>query len=211
MFKRLLTPPTPRSFFLFGARGTGKTSLVKGLFGVLNGSQEVLYIDLLNLELEAKYQLNSELLYKELSALPPETSVVIIDEVQKVPQLLDVVHRTIKESSFKFVLTGSSSRKLKLGGANLLAGLAVVFNHSSAGSAIGQSRGSGPRPSDELILLMHIPDPRERIIRLARWCLAEHLERALVGNLYIHHQPQQRTLPGATLANQAVYSVGIEG
>lgn len=128
MLERSIKPLTTQSFFLFGARGTGKTSLIKSLFGVGDGSHQVLYLDLLNLELEAKYQLNPELLYKELSALPPETSVVIIDEIQKVPRLLDVVHRKIEESSLKFVLTGSSARKLKLGGANLLAGRAVVFN-----------------------------------------------------------------------------------
>jgi predicted AAA+ superfamily ATPase len=128
MLKRLINLSTNQSFFLFGARGTGKTSLVKSHFSVFGEGREVLYLDLLNLDLEAKYQLNPEALYKELSALHPETTVIIIDEIQKVPRLLDVVHRKIEESSLKFVLTGSSARKLKRGGANLLAGRAVVFN-----------------------------------------------------------------------------------
>jgi predicted AAA+ superfamily ATPase len=128
MLRRLINLSTQQSFFLFGARGTGKTSLVKSLFSVGGDSRDVLYLDLLNLELEAKYQLNPELLFKELSALPRETTTVIIDEIQKVPKLLDVVHRKIEDSSLRFVLTGSSARKLKLGAANLLAGRAVVFN-----------------------------------------------------------------------------------
>ena len=95
MLKRLINLSTKQSFFLFGARGTGKTSLVKSHFSVSGEGREVLYLDLLNLDLEAKYQLNPEALYKELSALHPETTVIIIDEIQKVPRLLDVVHRKI--------------------------------------------------------------------------------------------------------------------
>jgi predicted AAA+ superfamily ATPase len=53
---------------------------------------------------------------------------VIIDVVQKAPQLLDLVHKLIKERQFKFALTGSSARKLKRGAANLLAGRAFVYN-----------------------------------------------------------------------------------
>ena len=128
MVKRLLNLSTSQSFFLFGARGTGKTSLVKSHFEVNQRPQEVLYLDLLNLDLEAKYQLDPEMLFKELSALSPKTKTVIIDEIQKVPRLLDVIHRKIEDSHLRFVLTGSSARKLKLGSANLLAGRAAVFN-----------------------------------------------------------------------------------
>jgi uncharacterized protein len=127
MVRRLLNPLTSQSFFLFGARGTGKTSLVKSQFLEKN-SNEALYIDLLNLETEAKYQLNPESLYKELNETPKNVRKIIIDEIQKVPKLLDVIHRKIEETDLQFVLTGSSARKLKLGAANLLAGRAVVFN-----------------------------------------------------------------------------------
>lgn len=123
MLKRLSNLPTNHSFFLFGARGTGKTSLLKSRF-----KEQVLYIDLLNLDIEAAYQLDPEQLYRELNALPTETSIIIIDEIQKVPKLLDVVHRKIEESALVFVLTGSSARKLKRGAANLLAGRAFVFH-----------------------------------------------------------------------------------
>lgn len=128
MLTRLINLSTQQSFFLFGARGTGKTSLIKHLFIDSKTPQEVLYLDLLNLDLEAKYQLEPEMLYKELKQLPPSVTTVVIDEVQKIPKLLDVVHRRIEESKVRFILTGSSARKLKAGGANLLAGRAAVFH-----------------------------------------------------------------------------------
>ena len=123
MFDRLISLPKKQSFFLFGARGTGKTSLLRQCF-----AQGAYYIDLLDLDNESKYQLNPEQLYKELSALDKNISTIIIDEVQKAPKLLDVVHRLIEEKRFRFILTGSSARKLKMGSANLLAGRASVFH-----------------------------------------------------------------------------------
>lgn len=128
MFCRSINLPKSHSFFLFGARGTGKTALLKSLFHT-----NTLYIDLLNLDKEAQYQLDPESLYKEISALPTSIKTIIIDEIQKVPKLLDVVHRTLEERKTKqepvqFILTGSSARKLKQGSANLLAGRAFVFH-----------------------------------------------------------------------------------
>lgn len=122
MLGRLSNLPINHSFFLFGARGAGKTSLLKAKF-----KEKVLYLDLLNLDLEAAYQLDPEQLYRELGALAPDIKFIIIDEIQKVPKLLDVVHRKIEESQLTFILTGSSARKLKRGAANLLAGRAFVF------------------------------------------------------------------------------------
>ncbi len=123
MIARLINLSKTHSFFLFGARGTGKTSLLRSQFG-----DHSLYLDLLNLDLEALYQLDPESLYRQLSALSKDTKVVILDEIQKIPKLLDVVHRKIEESSLRFILTGSSARKLKRGAANLLAGRAFVFH-----------------------------------------------------------------------------------
>lgn len=123
MLARLINIPKKHSFFLFGARGTGKTSLLKQRY-----QDSAHYIDLLNLEIEARYQAQPESLYKELSMLGSNIRTVIIDEIQKVPKLLDVVHRQIEETNVQFILTGSSSRKLKRGAANLLAGRAFVFH-----------------------------------------------------------------------------------
>lgn len=122
MFHRLCKPSKKNSFFLFGARGTGKSTLLKSL-SFLKGS---FYIDLLSAETESKYSIEPDLLFREASALK-QKQWVVIDEVQKIPKLLDVVHSLIEEKGLYFALSGSSNRKLKRGGANLLAGRAFVF------------------------------------------------------------------------------------
>lgn len=124
MFNRIIRFPSKNSFFLFGARGTGKTLLLKERFK----EAAALYIDLLDPDLNQTYSLRPRTLLEQLAALPKKTDWIIIDEIQKVPALLDVVHQQIEASRFKFALSGSSARKLKRGGANLLAGRAFV-NH----------------------------------------------------------------------------------
>jgi predicted AAA+ superfamily ATPase len=124
MFNRIIRFPPKNSFFLFGARGTGKTLLLKERFK----DAAALYIDLLDPDLNQTYSLRPRTLLEQLAALSKKTEWVIIDEIQKVPALLDVVHQQIEASRFKFALSGSSARKLKRGGANLLAGRAFV-NH----------------------------------------------------------------------------------
>ena len=124
MVQRLCLPSTSHSFFLFGARGTGKSTLLRQL---LKDAPEVLWIDLLDPNQEDAFALDPGRL-KRMVAARESTSWVVIDEVQKVPRLLDVVHGLIESSSIKFALTGSSARKLKAGHANMLAGRALV-NH----------------------------------------------------------------------------------
>lgn len=124
MFNRLLQFPPNNSFFLFGARGTGKTFLLKQRFA----PSQALYIDLLDPDQNEIYTLRPGTLVEQLAALPEKTGWIIIDEIQKIPKLLDLVHQQIETSRFKFALSGSSERKLKRGGANLLAGRAFV-NH----------------------------------------------------------------------------------
>jgi predicted AAA+ superfamily ATPase len=121
MYKRLLDRPLKgnQSFFLFGPRGTGKTSWAKTK---IPGG---LYIDLLEtsafLDLSARPGRLDEM-------IPPGfEDWVIIDEVQKVPTLLNEVHRLIENKKYKFILTGSSARSLKKKGVNLLAGRALSF------------------------------------------------------------------------------------
>ena len=124
MKNRILQLPNDRSFFLFGARNTGKSTLIKH-----NVRQtEHVYIDLLDLQQEEKYLHNPHILKAEVLALPKTTRLIVIDEVQKIPALLNVVHSLIEETDKLFILTGSSARKLKRGHANLLAGRAVVRN-----------------------------------------------------------------------------------
>ena len=91
----------------------------------------VFWMDLLNPEVEESYSLKPSLLEDQCNA-NPNVLLVVVDEVQKVPKLLDVVHGLIELKKIKFALTGSSARKLKLGGDNLLAGRAFInslFSH----------------------------------------------------------------------------------
>lgn len=124
MFKRILTLGDRQSFFLFGPRGTGKSTLLQRL-PLLSSA---LRIDLLNAEEEVRFVKRPMDLERQVAALPEKTGWIIIDEVQKVPGLLDVVHRLIESTQRRFVLTGSSPRNLKRGASNLLAGQAVVHH-----------------------------------------------------------------------------------
>lgn len=122
MFNRFIKFKKNNSFFLFGARGTGKTFLLKEHFQPL----PALYIDLLDPDQNETYSLRPQTLAQQLAALGDETEWIVIDEIQKIPKLLDIVHQQIESSRFKFALSGSSARKLKRGGADLLAGRAFV-------------------------------------------------------------------------------------
>ncbi|MBN2317696.1 MAG: ATP-binding protein [Acidobacteria bacterium] len=124
MFDRLIRTSHSNSFFLFGARGTGKTFLLKQWFNPDNS----LYIDLLDPDETETFSLSPQTLVDRIAALPETCKWVVIDEVQKVPKLLDLVHQQIESTSLLFALSGSSARKLKRGGADLLAGRAFVYN-----------------------------------------------------------------------------------
>lgn len=116
MYVRTLDLPTllkKKSFFLFGPRGTGKTTLVR------HRLMDVTVIDLLEIRTYREYLKDPSLISEQM--LHP---VVVIDEVQKLPDILDEVHRLIESRKVTFLLTGSSARRLKRGGANLLAGRA---------------------------------------------------------------------------------------
>lgn len=122
MFKRLIKfdISANNTFFLWGPRQVGKSTLIRELF------KNSVYIDLLRSDLFASYSKEPQRLREELIATPP-TSHVVIDEVQKVPQLLDEVHWLIENKNIRFVLCGSSARKLRRGHANLLGGRALRF------------------------------------------------------------------------------------
>lgn len=124
MFSRLRHFLRKHSFFLFGPRGTGKSTLLRQRFE----PELCLWLDLLDSQVEEQFSRNPQDLYAIVKALPSKTVYVVIDEIQKVPKLLDEVHRLIEETDKIFILTGSSARKLKHGGANLLAGRAFVYH-----------------------------------------------------------------------------------
>lgn len=119
MYTRLIKAPKNKSFFLFGPRGTGKTTWVKFVF------PKAVYLDLLEAEIFNNLLANPQRLE---NYIPKETAdFIIIDEIQKVPALLDEVHRLIEKEKLKFILTGSSARKLRKKGHNLLGGRALTY------------------------------------------------------------------------------------
>ncbi len=126
MYSRIIQFPAQKSFFLFGPRATGKTTWLRQLF------PEAVYIDLLKSDVYTMLLAAPERLAR---MIPPDCrEPVIIDEVQRVPELLNEVHRLIEQKknqkNLRFILTGSSARKLRAKGVNLLAGRALTrFMH----------------------------------------------------------------------------------
>lgn len=125
MIHRQFKPPKSQSFFLFGARGTGKSTLLRSFFDLADNKN--LYLDLLDPSVEKALSTHPERLLEMMAALKKAPEWIIIDEIQKIPKLLDVVHKLIFEKKIKFALTGSSARKLRRDSANLLAGRAFSF------------------------------------------------------------------------------------
>lgn len=122
VFKRILKLPleSNNSIFLFGPRGTGKTSWLRSHL------PNALYLDLLDFSLYSSLVASPN----KLENLIPQdyNGWVIIDEVQRIPELLNEVHRLIEHKKFKFLLTGSSARSLRRAGVNLLAGRALRYH-----------------------------------------------------------------------------------
>ena len=106
------------SIFLWGARQVGKTTLIKETY------PNAVYYDLLRAKEFERLQRNPSLLSEDLETLN-NGETVVIDEIQKIPQLLDEVHSLIFRKNIRFILSGSSPRKLKRCGANLLGGRAL--------------------------------------------------------------------------------------
>ncbi|MBI2426284.1 MAG: ATP-binding protein [Candidatus Kerfeldbacteria bacterium] len=124
MIQRLIQLPKKHSFFLFGPRQTGKSTLLKTLFS----EQQTMYYDLLKSEEYLRLSAHPQLFREEVLARPASKSRVIIDEIQRVPLLLNEVHWLMEQPRAPvFLLTGSSARKLKRGHANLLGGRALTM------------------------------------------------------------------------------------
>jgi len=122
VFKRSLALPEPgvETFFLWGPRQTGKSTMLRKVYG--RGR----WIDLLKSEEFRRYLARPELLRQELEADPPSPGEqIVIDEIQKLPALLDEVHWLLENRGLHFALCGSSARKVKRGAANLLGGRAM--------------------------------------------------------------------------------------
>ena len=120
--KRTLNLPDllkKKSFFLFGPRSTGKSTLIRNSFT----EEEIISINLLRSEYYLRLNHTPQML-EEIIQAQPKGKLVVIDEVQRIPELLNEVHRLIEEQQLRFLLTGSSARTLKKQGINLLAGRA---------------------------------------------------------------------------------------
>ena len=135
MFERSLPLPDPgqESFFLWGPRQTGKSTLLKRRY------PEARRIDLLKADEFRRYAVHPELLRQEIEAEAPRPGrQVVIDEIQKVPALLDEVHWLIENRGLHFALCGSSARKVRRGAANLLGGRALRYHlHGLTAREIG--------------------------------------------------------------------------
>ena len=121
MFPRLFKLPLDHqdSLFIFGPRGTGKTQWLRHNLA----EQPHTYIDLLDPLTYRTLKAKPESLREKISL--QNNDWIVLDEVQKIPELLDEVHRLIEHEGQRFILTGSSARKLKRDGINLLAGRAI--------------------------------------------------------------------------------------
>ena len=124
MFQRQLVLPDSgeETFFLWGPRQAGKTTLLRQRY------PDATWVDLLKADEFRRYVTRPELLRQEIEAAGPDPSrQIVIDEIQKVPALLDEVHWLIENHGLSFALCGSSARKVRRGAANLLGGRAIRY------------------------------------------------------------------------------------
>jgi predicted AAA+ superfamily ATPase len=185
MFTRSLRLPAPgtETFFLWGPRQTGKTTLLRESY------PEALWIDLLKAEEYRRYLQNPELLRAELAADASARQVVhvVIDEVQKVPQLLDEVHWIHENRGMHFALCGSSARKVKRGQANLLGGRAVRYElYGLTGREIGRDF-----KLDRMLNHGYLPRMYEsdRPRRLLNAYVADYLKEEVAAEGLVRHLP----------------------
>jgi predicted AAA+ superfamily ATPase len=198
MFARSLQLPADQSFFLFGPRGTGKSTLLRA---ALPGA---FYLDLLDTGLYAELLAHPERL--EALALPRMPAPIVLDEIQRLPGLLDEVHRLIELRRWRFALTGSSARKLRRGGVNLLAGRArTLAMHPLTAAEVGdafdlyRSLRYGQLPSTYVE-----PDPGRYLASYAGTYLREEVQaEALTRNL----DAFSRFLAAASFSQASVLSV----
>ena len=180
------------SIFLFGARQTGKSTILRQQF------PKAIYIDLLDTEVKNRLSRRPVLLYETLKD-KPENTLVIIDEIPEVPELLNEVHRLISERHIIFILCGSSARKLKRKGKNTLGGRALpVYLYPFVSAEIpdfniDHAVSYGMIPSHYLA-----KNPQRRLAAYIEVYLKEEIkEEALVRNL----DAFQRFLEAAALTD----------
>ena len=197
-YTRLLPPPK-QTFFLLGPRGTGKTTWLGAHFGTAH------VIDLLEEERYQRYLADAGAFGRELEALVPR-SWVVVDEIQRLPTLLNEIHRHIERRGLRFALTGSSARKLRRAGVNLLGGRALQLAMHPLAPAelkadfdVRSALRWGTLP-----IVLASPDRDATLAAYARLYLREEIQNeALVRNLPAF----ARFLPVAALLHAQVLSV----
>lgn len=178
--RRYLKAPK-QSFFLLGPRGTGKTTWLKQQF------PEALWIDLLEPDNQRYYGSKPERLRETLLAHPHQKQVVI-DEIQKIPELLSLIHAIIEEKrDYQFILTGSSARKLKRSGVDLLAGRAFMLHmHPFMASELNERFSLDKALREGLLPLVWDSETPESVLK--NYCglyLKEEIQaEGLVRNIY---------------------------
>lgn len=127
MFQRKLIFPHDISFFLFGPRQCGKSTLIESWLVQAGLASTSFQVDLLKSDLFLKYSKDPALFREEVlhRVSAGGTTTVFVDEIQKIPPLLDEIQHLMGKTGCQFILSGSSARKLKRGGANMLAGRAI--------------------------------------------------------------------------------------
>nr|MBF0222904.1 ATP-binding protein [Desulfobulbaceae bacterium] len=172
--KLKLPPPGEETFFLWGPRQTGKSTLLRSTY------PDAVWIDLLKADEFRRYLSNPELLRQELPR-DGEMPFVVIDEVQKIPALLDEVHWLHENRNMHFALCGSSARKVKKGHGNLLGGRAIRY---------------------EMFGLIHEEIKRD-------FDLIKILNQGYLPRIY--HAPQPQRLLNAYVANYLKEEIAAEG
>jgi predicted AAA+ superfamily ATPase len=184
--KQIFKDAAGESLFFWGARQTGKSTLLQTLF------PDALWFDLLLTEEYSRLSKNPEYLRKTILAMP-SVSTVVIDEIQLVPQLLNEVHWLIVNKGIRFILSGSSPRKILRSGANLLGGRALRY---------------------ELFPLVSAEIPDFDLLRainnglLPRYYDADNAEKLL--SAYIGSYLRDEIVAEARLRNVAVFSRFLE-
>jgi len=203
VFERLIRKPleSRKSFFLFGPRGTGKTTWLK------HRLPEALFVNLLQSEYYNRLSANPGHLRQ---LIPPDhTGWTVIDEVQRIPALLNEVHDLIEARGLVFVLTGSSARTLRRSGVNLLAGRALTYRMHPV-TAVEQREAFNLRDS---VQLGHLParfsesDPAKYLKDYVQTYLREEvMQEGLTRNIghFAHFLEVASFSQGATTNTSAV-------
>jgi len=172
--------PPKTSFFLFGPRGTGKSTFVHQYF------KDAITIDLLDPERVRLLSAMPERL-KEIVDANPNARCLVIDEIQRVPELLTVVHSLIEaKGGWRFVLTGSSARKLKRTGVDLLGGRALLNTmHPFMAAELGEQFETDRALNHGLLPLVWASESPTEVLRsYAALCLREEVQmEGLVRNI----------------------------